>query len=208
MFRANDRYARTGIRELVDAARRLHRPIRLEVRFENHAHHDAGDWQIQIERIRALGPDAIVLWGRAEPSARVLLALRAAGIDAPVYGPDRLADPAFLDLAGEAAEGAVLTYPLDLPSASPRWSAFRARYLAAWGEEPDPVAAYAYDGTRLLLEAIRDAGLNRVRIRERLFEERQLEGVTGTIRFDATFNNVTPVRLAVVRGGRLEVEGR
>ena len=94
------------------------------------------------------------------------------------------------------------------PSASPRWAAFRSRYLAAWGEEPHPVAAYAYDGTRLLVDAIRRAGLNRVRIRERLYEQRQLAGVTGTIRFDATFNNVTPVRLAVVRGGRLEVEER
>ena len=204
VFRANDRYARTGIRELVDAARRLHRPIRLEVRFENHAD-DPGDLEIQIERIRALAPDAIVLWGRAEPSARALLALRAAGIDAPVYGPDRLADPAFLDLAGEAAEGAVLTYPG--PSAtSPSWRGFRSRFLAAWGEEPDQVAAYAFDGTALLLEAIRRAGLNRVRIREALYARRQLQGVTGPIRFDPTFNNIAPVRLAVVRGGRLEIE--
>ena len=207
VFRANDRYARTGIRELVDAARRLHRPIRLEVRFENHAHQDASDLEIQIGRLRALAPDAIVLWGRAEPSARALLALRAAGIDAPIYGPDRFADPAFLDLAGEAAEGAVLTYPLE-PSSSSGWPAFRRRYLAAWNEEPHPAATYAFDGARLLIEAIRSAGLNRVRIRERLYAERQLVGVTGPIRFDATFNNVNPVRLAVVRGGRLEVEDR
>ncbi len=208
VFRANDRYARTGISELVDAARRLHRPIRLEVRFDNQAGHDTSDLEIQIERIRTLAPDAIVLWGRPEPSARALLALRAAGIDAPVYGPDRLADPLFIDLAGEAAEGTVLTYPLGRTAESPKWQGFRRRYRAAWSEEPSPAAAYAFDGTRLLIEAIRRAGLNRVRIREALVEQQQVEGVTGRIRFDPTFNNVAPVRLAVVRGGKLEIEGR
>ena len=31
-------------------------------------------------------------------------------------------------------------------------------------------------------------------------------GVTGEIHFDATFNNITPVRIAVVRDGEIEIE--
>ena len=68
------------------------------------------------------------------------------------------------------------------------------------------MAAYAYDGTNLLIEAIRSAGLNRVLIRDRLFERDRVEGVTGEIVFDPTFNNITPVRIAVVRDGRIEIE--
>jgi branched-chain amino acid transport system substrate-binding protein len=202
VFRANDRYARMGIREFVDAARRLHRPIALEVRFANHE----TSWDNQIERLRAVDPDAIVLWGRAAVSGRVLSALRTAGLDQPVYGPDRLLDPAFLETAGAHAEGLVATYPFDPHDDRPDWREFRGRYRAAWGEEPDAVAAYAYDGTRYLVQAIREAGLNRVRIRDRLFAHPEVRGVTGDLRFDATWNNVSPVVLCRVKDGEWVVE--
>ena len=98
----------------------------LEVRFENHE----TEWALQIERIRALEPDSLVLWGRAESSGRVLAGLRAAGIGVPVYGPDRLADTAFLGAAGAAAEGVTLTYPLDPSQLGERWLAFRSTIRA------------------------------------------------------------------------------
>jgi branched-chain amino acid transport system substrate-binding protein len=202
VFRANDRYARMGIIEFNDAARRLHKPIALEVRFENH---DTA-WTNQIERLRAVAPDAIVLWGRPAVAGRVLAALRSAGLEQPVYGPDRLLDPAFLAAAGEHAEGVVATYPFDPNGTGDGWRRFRQRYRAATGEGPDAVAAYAYDGTRYLVQAIREAGLNRVRIRDRLFHHSEWQGVTGTIRFDATWNNVAPVVLCRVRDGEFVLE--
>lgn len=197
VFRANDRYARMGIREFTDAARRLHRPIELEVRFQNHD----SSWNAQIDRIRSVDPDAVVLWGRAEPAGRVLAAMRAAGLTQPIYGPDRLHDPLFLAAAGAAAEGIVVTYPFDPARSDGRWNDFRSRYREAYGEEPDATAAYAYDGTDFLMSAIREAGLNRVLIRDRLFSYERFDGVTGEIRFDATQNNVSPVVLCRVRDG-------
>ena len=83
---------------------------------------------------------------------------------------------------------------------------FRERYLSATGEEPDAVAAYAYDGTRYLVQAIREAGLNRVLIRDRLFAYDEWRGASGTIRFDATWNNVAPVVLCRVRDGEFVLD--
>lgn len=202
VFRANDRYARMGITEFNDAARRLHRPIALEIRFENH---DSA-WPNQIERLRTVDPDAIVLWGRAAATGRVLAALREAGLDQPVYGPDRLLDPAFLDGAARHAEGVIATCAFDPNGGGERWDGFRRRYREAHGEDPDAVAAFAYDGTRYLVQAIREGGLNRVRIRDRLFAHQEWRGVTGTVRFDATWNNVSPMRLCRVSDGRFVLE--
>lgn len=202
VFRANDRYGRMGIIEFTDAARRLHRPIALEVRFANHE----TAWPNQIERLRGVDPDAIVLWGRPEIAGRVLAALRAGGLDQPVYGPDRLLAAAFLEAAGEHAEGVIATYPFDPRRAAGGWGAFREGYRSATGEEPDAVAGYAYDGARYLVQAIREGGLNRVRIRDRLFHHSEWPGVTGTIRFDATWNNVSPVVLCRVRDGEFVLE--
>lgn len=197
VLRANDRYARMGIGELVDAARRLGSPILLEVRFENHD----TVFDAQLERLRDVSPDAVVLWGHAAEAGRVLAALRAAGLAQPVYGPDRLLDPEFLAAAGAAAEGLVTTHPFDPENDRPEWSEFRRRYDQEHGEEPDAVAAYAYDGARYLIRALRAAGLNRVRLRDRLFAETEVAGVTGPIRFDVNHNNVSPIVLCQVRGG-------
>jgi len=199
VLRANSRYARMGIKEFVDAARRLHKPIAVEMRYEP----TTSDWRAQIERLKAAKPDALVLWGRGGPSGRALKAVRAAGLDVPVYGPDRLADKAFLAAAGKAAEGVTFTYPFSPSRAGEPWNAFAARFQARFGKAPDAFAAYAYDGARLLVQAMRRAGLNRVRIREALYADRTFLGVTGPIRFDTTFNNTSEIVLGHVHDGAL-----
>lgn len=197
VLRSNDRYGRVGTAEFVDAARRLHSPITVEVRFEAKTR----DWTAQIDRLRRAKIDALVLWGRAVPTARALRAVRAAGLKAPAYGPDRLVDARFLEAAGEAAEGLVCTVPFLRDPKRKAWADFVAAYRARFGEMPDDTAAYAYDGTRLLIDSMRAAGLNRVRIRDHLVGHRVYAGVTGTMQFDATFNNIAEVYLAHVQGG-------
>jgi branched-chain amino acid transport system substrate-binding protein len=202
VFRANDRYARAGIGEFSDAARRLRHPVLLEERFES----KDTSWDAQIGRIRDVRPDAIVVWGRAATAGRAVKALRAAGLTQPVYGPERLADEAFVAAAGDAAEGVICTYPFDPRRADTAWTEFAARYRTRFGRDPDPFASYAYDGTRYLLQAIRDAGLNRVRIRERLFAHETWDGVTGTVRFDTTRNDVVPSLIGRVEHGKFVIE--
>lgn len=202
VFRSNDRYGRVGTAEFVDAARRLHRPIQLELRFES----TQTEWPSEIERIRGLRPEAIVIWGRAAIAGRVVRKLREAGLETPLYGPDRLVDPAFFEAAAGHAEGMVLTRPFDPAQAGEAWQSFRQAYLARTEREPDDVAAYAYVGTRLLLEAIEQAGLNRPRIRDRMFARPQVEGATGTLHFDTTFNNVSTMRPGRVIDGRFRFD--
>jgi branched-chain amino acid transport system substrate-binding protein len=203
LFRANSRYGRTGTGEFKDAARRLHHPVLLETRYEA----SEADWKSRVERIRALRPDAVVLWGRPAATGAALRALRAGGVDCAAYGPDRAVGPGFLEAAGDAAEGFVFTYPLNPDARSDAWPAFVQRYRERFGTAPDPTASFAYDGARLLVEATRKAGLNRARIRDALYEVRRFEGVSGRIRFDTTQNNVSPVILGHVENGRLHFDG-
>lgn len=202
VLRSNDRYARMGIKEFVDAARRLHKPIAIEMRFDA----TTTDWSAQISRLKSARPDALLLWGRAAAAGRALAAIRAAGFDVPVYGPDRLADKAFLAAAGKAAEGVVFAHPFSPRQAGKAWSDFDARFRARFGSAPDYVAGYAYDGTRMLLQSMRRAGLNRVRIREDLFAQRTYDGVTGRTRFDPTHNNVSEIVLGHVQDGALHID--
>jgi len=124
----------------------------------------------------------------------------------PVFGGSRLAYPQLLAIAGPAAEGLVVTSPLNPTRTDTQWLAFRDAYRQKFHEEPIDYAAYAYDGINILLGAINKAGLNRGRIMDVLrdYQMKTYQGVTGTVYFDHTLNNLAPVNLARVKNGKFE----
>jgi len=197
VIRANSRYGRMGITELRDAAKRLGYPLVVEVNWIP----GAEDLSPLVERVMATRPDGLVIWGGAEMSGRALAQARAMGLDVPAFGPSRVISDRFLREAGAAAEGFVAAASFDPTSGDPRWLAFREAYRARWDEEPDAYAAHAFDGMNLVLDAVRKAGLNRVRIRDALAAVERYQGATGLIVFDNTFNDVGPVYLAQVKEG-------
>jgi len=204
VLRTNERYGRMGVAEFADAARRLGRPVVADLRFEREGRVGEG----VLARLRESRADGILLWGGAEEMGRVARALRDAGIRAPILGPDRMLAPAFLREAGDAAEGATAAMPFDPAAAGEAGAAFRARFRERHARDPDPPAAYGYDGATLLIGAVREAGLNRARILDALRSDRTRAGVTGELRFDPTFNNLGRVVLATVREGSFHAATR
>jgi branched-chain amino acid transport system substrate-binding protein len=121
---------------------------------------------------------AVVIAGPAD-SARLVRELKRARPGIAIYGGPAMARQSFLDLAGAAAEG--VRFPL--PEAG------RAGF-------PDYAAAAAYDSVRLLVGAVRKAGLNRARIRDAIDEA---AGIAG---WDALNRNTHPVAVGTIRAGR------
>lgn len=75
--------------------------------------------------------------------------------------------------------------------------AFRAKFAARYRCQPDYTAGHAYDAASLLIAAIREAGLNRARIRGAVRALSPYPGVTGTIQWDALGQNQRPVALRI-----------
>jgi ABC-type branched-subunit amino acid transport system substrate-binding protein len=199
VLRTGERYGRFGVAELVDSFRRAGAPVAADLRFDRGGALPEGT----VEKIRAARCDGILLWGNADEMGRAAKALRAAGVDLPLFGPDRMASEPFLREAGDAAEGATAAVPFDPGREDPRWTSFVGRFRERYGREPDAYAAYGYDGARLLVQCVRKAGLNRARIRDELYAvDSWDEGVTGPMRFDAVRSNLRPALLARRSGGR------
>jgi branched-chain amino acid transport system substrate-binding protein len=198
VLRSGNRYGRLGIKEFRDAARRLGRAIPMELQLPP----GQEEFASQLDRLEQAGPEAVVLWTSAHQAGLIVQQMRKRGIDLPVFGTDRLINRDFLTEAGKAAEGVTATSWLGERGGDPRWSDFETRYLARYGNEPDAFAAYGYEAAGLLVSAIRSEGLNRARIRDALTAVRMHEGVAGRMIFDETSNNVSPLFLARVQGGR------
>jgi ABC-type branched-subunit amino acid transport system substrate-binding protein len=143
---------------------------------------------------------AVVVLAGASDSAALVRALRAAGAGLILYGGPALGRRAFLDRARSAAEGAHL--PLSVQE-SALAEAFGERFEARWNAAPDYAASHAYDSTRLLVAAIRRAGLDRARIRAALADLSPWQGVSGTIRWDEIGRNARGARLGTIRDGQV-----
>ena len=82
-------------------------------------------------------------------------------------GPDGIYEQAFLDDAGDAAEGVYVTFGGIGPSKlTGKGAAWYTAYKAKFGGEPEAYAAYGYESMKVVLEAISKAGRkDRVAIR-------------------------------------------
>ena len=199
IIRSSNRYGRFGVREIRDSARRLGKPIILEMAYRL----GATDFALQLDRLRAANVEAIVHWGDADAGALILNQMRAAGMDQPYFCSDRCASDEFLELAGANAEGVVCGYPWDPTRRDPTFQTFRRAYRKQYNAEPDTYAAHAYDGMNMLIWAIDTAGLNRAKIRDVLAHRtKPHEGVTGTIPLSACLDDLGEVYLAIVKQGR------
>jgi branched-chain amino acid transport system substrate-binding protein len=129
------------------------------------------------KQIAESGAEAVVVLAGASDSVALVRELRAAGAESVIFGGPSLGR----DLA----------------------SKFGERFEARWSVAPDYAAYHAYDSTRLLVAAIRRAGLNRAQIRAALAELSPWKGVSGTIRWDEIGRNSRGARLAVIRNGQV-----
>lgn len=99
------------------------------------------------------------------------------------------------DLDKKAAEGGYYSNHYSPDSTSPVAVDFVTRYKAKFNSIPDALAALAYDATLLLLEAIKNAGVDDpVKVKDALAAI-NLEVVSGKISFDKFHN---PIKAAVV----------
>jgi ABC-type branched-subunit amino acid transport system substrate-binding protein len=198
IIRASNRYGRFGVREIRDGARRLKRPVPIEMAYKV----GQTDFRLEVERISNASPDAVVHWGNAVEGALILNTMREMGMTQPFFGCDRTVSEEFVKLAGANARGVVAAFPWNPERKDPKLERFRAAYRQRFGRDPETYAAHAYDGMNLMLWSINVAGLNRAKIRDLIaYLPRAWPGVTGDIVLSACLDDVGDTYLATYDGG-------
>jgi len=203
VLRTSNRYGRVGIANFTDAAVRIGHPIVIEERFDD----GDTDFKQQLERVKKLNVDAILIWGNAKESAFILRQIKTMGMKQAIYGSDRMVSTEFLKIAGKDAEGIITTSPYNPDANSLPLAAFQSNYAKRFGSEPDVFAAHAYDGMNLIIKAIQKVGLNRALIRDVLTDLKTFQGyqgVTGKIILDESWNDIGDIYMAAVQNGQFK----
>lgn len=128
---------------------------------------DATDFTAQMVNLRDAGADANIIWGIPPASGLAQKAYRQLGLEAPVMHSHGSGSSAFIETAGEAANGALVTVgriqvadqlPQDDPQAEVITQFVKDYQEASDGERPSPFAGYSYDAFQLATSAIAEVG--------------------------------------------------
>jgi branched-chain amino acid transport system substrate-binding protein len=145
---------------------------------------DLLDARPAAERAVESRPDRLIIWSHPDPTGKFLDAIRSLGFEPPLQFP-LLTDPNPLPPEIDEWKSPVTFLGIKAPvEASSREDAFEDRYRERFGEAGDWISRSTYDATMILISAIREAGLNRVRVRDRVAEASGYEGVTGRVVWD------------------------
>ena len=145
------------------------------------------DFSSAVIQAKQAGADAIFAYTNEEESARLLRELRKQGWTKPVIGETTLTSAKVVELAGEAANGAVAHVGLTVEA--PPLQDFGKRYQALYNGVPDHNGVKGYTGMYILKAAIEKAGkvdqkAAAAAIRNSCFSATQHKGVLMDVCFD------------------------
>ena len=111
-----------------------------------------------IGQIKAANPDAVYATGYYNEAANLVSQAKDEGLEAPIIGQEGYDSPKFIELAGDASEGVIITTDLNRDSEREATKLFLEEYKAKYGEDADMVGASAFDAVQVLAYAIKTAG--------------------------------------------------
>lgn len=173
----------------------------------------ATEYKALLTKIKQQGPDLVYFGGTTQTNGgQIAKDMRNVGLAAKLLVPDGCYEEAFLSAAG-AENLNDITYvtfggvPPDRLTG--RGAQFYKAYTERFKGKPEGYAVYGYESARVVLEAIRRAGVrDRAAITAACAGIRDFEGALGTWSFDA--NGDTTLTLMsgfLVRGGKFEFVG-
>lgn len=125
---------------------------------------EAGAVDLAIQQLRAASPEALFLATSPESARLLLMERRRQQLGGLVLGPDVLGDRDFYEMAGQAADGLLVSQPLLFGGSSPTIAGFVERFTAAYKRQPDWIAAGGYDALRLVRAVVAREGPRRAQV--------------------------------------------
>ena len=154
-----------------------------------------------VAKVKADNPEAIYASGYYFTAGPLVSQLRAAGVNCPIIGQEGYDSQKFIEIAGKAAEGIIITTSLDRDATVPETADFIKAFEKQAGFKADMVAASGHTAVKVAADAIQRAGsTDPVKILAAL-KTTDLKVSTGQIRFNALGEVMKAVQIQVVKDG-------
>src|SRR5215831_136521 len=165
---------------------------------------DQKDFSTALTTIRQKNPALIFLGAEEVESGLIVKQARDLGITVPFAGGAPQGTPVFRDTAGAAnVEATIVSSPYlgnDINAASKK---FAAAYKAKYNEDPELHGAKAYDGTQVLLTALKATNGEGGQKLADAIRATKYAGLLGNFAYDNTGVGIFATAIGLIKGGQL-----
>lgn len=152
-------------------------------------------------KVKSDNPEAIYASGYFFTAGPLVSQLRAAGIDVPVIGQEGYDSQKFIEIAGPAAEGVIITTSLDRDSGADETRSFIEQFEKKAGFKADMVAASGHTAVKVAAAALQAAGgTDGAAVRDAI-SKTSITASTGEISFNSLGEVRKDVQVQVVKDG-------
>lgn len=175
----------------------------VEIVFEQKYPMFEKDFRPVIEKIKAANPDVLYHAGYYFDSVNLLSQAKDAGFTAQIVGTEGDDSGELFKLAGEAAEGLIITTDLNRDSTEPMSVRYQTEYKQQFNEDAIMTGASVFDAVMVLAYAMRTGGVSTEGIATALKEMTDMHDVaTGPFyRYTDGREVVRPVGSQIVKDG-------
>jgi branched-chain amino acid transport system substrate-binding protein len=170
-----------------------------------HESYNNGDktFSAQLLKFKAAGVDTVAYFGYYQEAALVLKQAKQLGLNLRMVTTDVLHTPVFLELAGNDANGVLVTTAFTKDSNDARAVRFTEAYKKKFGKDPTGQSAMGYDAVHLMKWAYEKAGTrDKQKVRDALAGVSGFVGVTGETKFNERGDDMRPFLVTVISDGK------
>ncbi|MCJ7758634.1 MAG: ABC transporter substrate-binding protein [Gillisia sp.] len=152
-----------------------------------------------LDQINKAGINGILLFGKPAASKKIIQKMRDKKMNQPIFGTlSLLGENEFAEVKLVNYEGVVLVNFGNL--LGPKALSLQNEFQKKYDKMPGAVAAYAFDGMNIIVEAIENTGFDREKLQKSM-SNINYQGVTGDIQFDDKGNRIGNVGLIEIKNG-------
>jgi len=169
---------------------------------------DQKDFSAALTTIRQKNPQVIFIGAEEVQSGLIVKQSRDLGITAPFAGAAPQGTPVFASTAGVAnIEATIVSSPYLSNDINDATKKFAAAYKAKYNEEAELHGAKAYDGTQILLTALKTSNVATGEKLAEAIRATKYAGLLGNFAFDDTGVGIFATAIGLIQGGKLVSAG-
>ncbi|HEX9242661.1 MAG TPA: ABC transporter substrate-binding protein [Anaeromyxobacter sp.] len=178
----------------------------------------ATDLTAEVTKLKAANVQAILNWSIEPAQSIVIKNVRQLGLAVPIFQSHGFANVQYAKAAGAAAEGVLfpasrIVVADSLPETHPQKavvSSYKRAYEARYKEDVSTFGGHAYDALTILARAVKEAGLDRDKVRAALEGTKGFVGTAGVFNLSAADHNglaLDAFEMLTVKDGKFAVLG-
>jgi branched-chain amino acid transport system substrate-binding protein len=159
------------------------------------------DYAEVCSKIQASGAAGVLLVVGAVDAAMFCQHLRKAGSDIVILTSSWPVTTEFIKLAGNCANGIIMSSPFDDKAQTPAFVAFQKKFVDRFGYSPNYAAVHSYEAVKVIAAGL-TMNNDAKKLKQTLLQIKKFDGLTGPFEFDAFGDTIRGNYLLTVSDGR------